>query len=96
MPRYWFGDTIFVRLMHALGTSIRRALWFLVCLVALFLAPLALAQDELPAAPLPVFEFHSGFWLNLHHTLYRIARSQRAATVTPNSAAASQPGNDFD
>src|SRR5207248_319781 len=33
--------------------------------------------------------FHSGFWLNLHHTLYRIARSQRVATVAPNSAAAS-------
>lgn len=27
--------------------------------------------------PLPVFEFHSGFWLNLHHTLYRQVRQQR-------------------
>src|ERR1700684_1883506 len=24
--------------------------------------------------PLPVFEFHSGFWVNLHHTLYQEAK----------------------
>src|SRR5260370_41668363 len=27
--------------------------------------------------PLPVFELHSGFWMNLHHTLYQQARQQR-------------------
>ncbi len=74
--------------MRPLGTSIRRALCFLVCLVLLFLVPLAPAQDEPPPAPLPVFEFHSGFWLNLHHTLYRMARSQRAANSAANPAAA--------
>jgi hypothetical protein len=73
--------------MRPLGTAIRRALWFLVCLVALFSAPLAAAQDEPSSPPLPVFEFHSGFWLNLHHTLYRVARSQRAAGSTANPAA---------
>jgi len=26
--------------------------------------------------PLPVFEFHSGFWINLHHTLYHEARQR--------------------
>ncbi|HVO58555.1 MAG TPA: hypothetical protein VMT51_12755 [Dongiaceae bacterium] len=31
-------------------------------------------------ASLPVFEFHSGFWLNLHHTLYRQARLQRSGS----------------
>ena len=72
--------------MHPLGTSIRRALCSLACLVAFFFAPLALAQDEPPPPPLPVFEFHSGFWLNLHHTLYRIARSQRAGSSTANPA----------
>jgi len=46
--------------------------------LAFLLAPAAPAQDEPPPAPLPVFEFHSGFWLNLHHTLYRQARLQRA------------------
>ncbi len=70
--------------MRPLGTSIRRALWFSVYLVALFSAPFATAQDEPPQPPLPVFEFHSGFWLNLHHTLYRLARSQRAASSAAN------------
>jgi hypothetical protein len=28
--------------------------------------------------PLPVFELHSGFWINLHHTLYYEARQRRA------------------
>ncbi len=32
--------------------------------------------------PLPVFEFHSGFWVNLHHTLYYEARSQRESHTT--------------
>ena len=73
--------------MRPLGTAIRRALWFSVCLVTLFFAPFAAAQDEPPQPPLPVFEFHSGFWLNLHHTLYRLARSQRAAISTANPAA---------
>src|ERR1700737_795969 len=26
--------------------------------------------------PLPVFELHSGFWINLHHRLYQEARQQ--------------------
>ncbi len=30
--------------------------------------------------PLPVFELHSGFWINLHHTLYHEARQRTAAT----------------
>ena len=72
--------------MRPLGTAIRRALWLSVCLVALFFAPFAAAQDEPPQPPLPVFEFHSGFWLNLHHTLYRLARSQRAAGSAANPA----------
>jgi hypothetical protein len=73
--------------MRSLGTSISRAFCFVVCALPLFFAPTSRAQDELPVAPLPVFEFHSGFWLNLHHTLYRIARSQRASNPSANSAA---------
>ena len=91
LPHSSFGDTICVLLMRPLGTAIRRALWFSVCLVTLFFTPFAAAQDEPPQPPLPVFEFHSGFWLNLHHTLYRLARSQRAANSSANPAAPS-PG----
>ena len=73
--------------MRLLGTSIRRALCMMFCLLLLFPAPPSHAQDELPAAPLPVFEFHSGFWLNLHHTLYRIARTQRSSNTSANTSA---------
>ena len=75
--------------MRLLGTPIRRALFSSVCLLPLLFPSFSSAQEETPAAPLPVFEFHSGFWLNLHHTLYRIARSQRATS----SSATSTPAN---
>src|SRR5207302_4320841 len=88
LPHYPFSATIFLLLMRPLGTSIRRALLSYVCVVPFFFASTSFGQEESIAAPLPVYEFHSGFWLNLHHTLYRIARSQRVATVAPNSAAA--------
>ena len=54
-------------------------------LFLLALVPQANAQEEPQAAPLPVFEFHSGFWLNLHHTLYRQARLQRSSTSGANA-----------
>jgi hypothetical protein len=43
------------------------------------------AHQEIDSAygPLPVFELHSGFWTNLHHTLYHEARQRSAA---PNNA----------
>ena len=49
------------------------------------------AQEEASVPPLPVFEFHSGFWLNLHHTLYRQARLQRSASPGVNAAALASP-----
>lgn len=39
-------------------------------------------QPEQPTeatGPLPVFEFHSGFWINLHHFLNQQARASRSA-----------------
>jgi hypothetical protein len=40
--------------------------------------------------PLPVFELHSGFWINLHHTLYFQARQRSALPVSAPSASAKQ------
>lgn len=74
--------------MRPLGTAIRRILYTFLCALPLWFAPISPAQEDLPAAPLPVFEFHSGFWLNLHHTLYRIARSQRSSTTSANAPSA--------
>ena len=52
------------------------------CLVALLIAaaPSCSGQEvESIYGPLPVFEFHSGFWVNLHHFLYHEARARVAA-----------------
>ena len=58
-------------------------------LLAFLFSPLSCsAQEESQPAPLPVFEFHSGFWLNLHHTLYRQARLQRSSNAGANAVAA--------
>lgn len=53
-------------------------------LCLLSLAPASLAQEVTSSIPLPVFEFHSGFWLNLHHTLYREARLKRDSRSAAN------------
>lgn len=88
LPVYPFGATIFVLLMRLLGTAIRRALYAFVCTFPLLLAPICCAQEETIPAPLPVYEFHSGFWLNLHHTLYRVARAQRSSAPAAGPASA--------
>jgi hypothetical protein len=56
-------------------------------------APRAAAQinEGSTYGPLPVFEFHSGFWINLHHTLYQEAKfgaSQDSSTAADNDKAA--------
>jgi hypothetical protein len=38
------------------------------------------AQPEQGLLPLPVFEVHSNFWVNLHHFLYQQTRLQRETT----------------
>jgi hypothetical protein len=62
------------------------------CLGALLIAaaPSCPAQEvESIYGPLPVFEFHSGFWVNLHHFLYHEARARQAAKdAAKNSAPA--------
>jgi hypothetical protein len=60
--------------------------------IASLLVFLLLTVSRLPAGqeiesvygPLPVFELHSGFWINLHHTLYYQAR-QRSSSVSTAS-----------
>jgi hypothetical protein len=54
-------------------------------LLLLFLPAVAFPQEESSSIPLPVFEFHSGFWLNLHHTLYYEARLRRESPSSPST-----------
>jgi len=57
--------------------------WLLLLCLAVLLAltaPVTRAQQvDSIYGPLPVFEFHSGFWVNLHHFLYHEARARLAA-----------------
>jgi hypothetical protein len=56
---------------------------FILLTMALLIPAAATAQQSSSAyGPLPVFEFHSGFWINLHHTLYYEAKLRE----TPSSA----------
>lgn len=72
------------------------------CVGLLLLSTTLLSPHSLPArpqadslyGPLPVFELHSGFWLNLHHALYQEARQQRGAPpigATPKSSKSAKP-----
>ena len=56
---------------------------FLLAIAAGFASPAALAHQQVDSffGPLPVFELHSGFWMNLHHTLYFQAREKRDSRV---------------
>src|SRR5438093_12166626 len=47
------------------------------------------SQSNYTYGPLPVFELHSGFWINLHHTLYHEAKLR---TVAPSDQSASSSG----
>jgi len=44
-------------------------------------ATAAAAQSNYNEAPLPVFELHSGFWINLHHSLYYEARQRKTLSA---------------
>src|SRR6202011_5467026 len=47
--------------------------------------------NNFPYGPLPVFELHSGFWINLHHTLYYEARLRTTAGSHDKSGKTSGP-----
>ena len=71
----------------------RQAAQRILCLVPalVLLAPFsAHAQLEPTFGPLPVFEFHSNFWINLHHELYFEAKLRENKSVPaprPNAPA---------
>lgn len=60
------------------------ARFFLPLLAFVLLSATTVSAQEFTSGygPLPVFEFHSGFWVNLHHTLYFQAK-QAAGPQTP-------------
>ena len=68
----------------------RPALLFALFAVTLA-APALAAQGDPRMGPLPVFEFHSGFWVNLHHFLYQQARERRDPGAS-KAAPAALPG----
>ncbi len=61
--------------------------------LSVFAPPRAAArpQGNFTYGPLPVFELHSGFWINLHHTLYHEAKLRNAAGQPDKSAKTSGP-----
>ena len=79
-------DLALLSLSHMRPFALKR--FYLLLVSAMFLACHAQAsqQVETEYGPLPVFEFHSGFWVNLHHTLYSLARERKASTTDKNGA----------
>lgn len=71
--------------------SLPRCLLSVCLLLFLAAAPLTHAQEvESNLGPLPVFEFHSGFWVNLHQFLYYQARLRES---TPEARASTGKSN---
>jgi hypothetical protein len=65
---------------------LRAVLLLLLVAPALSAAAASQPQSDSMFGPLPVFEFHSGFWMNLHHMLYQEARQRLSPSEHP------QPG----
>jgi hypothetical protein len=84
------GDTIGHFTMRRIIT---RRLPILFLVVDLLLGPVIAAapQVDVTYGPLPVFELHSGFWINLHHRLYEEARQRRNADL-PGQPTAGKTG----
>lgn len=60
---------------------------FLFPALALLAAPCASPQSNSGYGPLPVFELHSGFWINLHHELYFEAKQRENKPSPPAKGA---------
>jgi hypothetical protein len=57
---------------------------------------LLVAQEPSEKPSLPVFEFHSGFWINLHHFLYQQAHARRSPHEANSGAPVSTAGLNAD
>jgi len=84
------GDNIKV-----LRMGLRCRIWCITLLLILAMSLPAMATAAPTGTPqsepeqfanLPIFELHSGFWMNLHHTLYGQARASRDGRGLPSSA----------
>src|SRR6267378_6959237 len=86
------GDTIGHFTMGFIVTT-RLPILFLVVDLLLGPAIAAAPQVDVTYGPLPVFELHSGFWINLHHRLYEEARQRRNVEPvgTPKSGKTGKP-----
>jgi hypothetical protein len=69
--------------MRTLTPLFRATLLLLLVALSLPLAAEPHPQSDSIFGPLPVFEFHSGFWLNLHHMLYQQAKALRNPSEHP-------------
>ena len=74
------GDTIGHFTMQRFVPKGLSVLVVLICVVMPFFLTASAAAGQIDSVygPLPVFELHSGFWINLHHRLYQEAREQRS------------------
>jgi hypothetical protein len=72
--------------MRSLSSMLRAVLLLVVFAPLLSAATAPQPQSDPMFGPLPVFEFHSGFWLNLHHMLYQEAKQRLSPSEHP------QPG----
>src|SRR6266702_3444444 len=84
------GATI-VRFRMTRKAPARFPLLLLALTLLTLIGAAARPQSNFPYGPLPVFELHSGFWINLHHTLYHEARLPAAAAKPDKSGKTSGP-----
>src|SRR6266853_1170230 len=61
---------------------------------AVRLTHLRAQQSSATESPLPVFELHSGFWVNLHHFLYLQARLMNGNSSSTDSGRGASPPDD--
>ena len=84
------GATI-VRFEMAYNTPARYAFLLFAVSLAVPIRTAAQPQSNSTYGPLPVFELHSSFWVNLHHTLYHDARLRTAAAAPDKRGKTSGP-----